>query len=136
MKNKIYRQRMYSFVLYNLSPIQKGIQSGHANDLYQYKYGRKSLEFKQWITKDLTVIVLDGGSSSTLTKHVETLKKHKVQLVEFVEPDLYSNVTAVSFLVDERVWDREKYADLLNLDASWNKAIFLREYLNGIKLAS
>jgi hypothetical protein len=137
MKNKkIYRQKMYSLVLYSLAPMQKGIQAGHANDIYQFKYGSKSPEFKQWITKDLTVIVLDGGPSWALTKHTEILKKHKIQLIEFVEPDNYNNVTAVSFLVDERVWDKETYPDLLNVDASWDKAIFLREFLSQFKLAN
>jgi len=149
MKNKktIYRQRMYTLVLYNLSSIQKGIQSGHANDVYQLRYG-KTPEFKQWINNDLTVIILDGGSSDSLTKHINELKKNGIKYHVFVEPDLYKNITAVSFLVDERVWDKVKYpkhfkdftTNISNNYENWEiflgkENVFLSDFLEQFKLA-
>ncbi len=58
--------RMYSLVLYQLTGIQAGIQSGHANVEYgvQSKFDERWLD---WAMNWKTVILLNGGSSTTLT---------------------------------------------------------------------
>lgn len=114
--------RMYSLVLYSLSGIQQGIQAGHATVEYSLKYGRNS-NYKRWAEKDKTVIILNGGTSNRtgtneygLEQSLGTMEQHWVSLnnanithAEFYEPDLNNAMTAISFLVDERVWDVENY---------------------------
>lgn len=107
------RQRMYSIVLYNLSPIQQGIQSAHAIVEYAQTYFL-SPEYQRWANFDKTLIILNGGSSIKLNEHLNYLRTNEiVELKEFKEPDLYDGITAFCFLADERVWDREKYPDTL-----------------------
>jgi hypothetical protein len=36
-----------------------------------------------------------------------------VDLAFFKEPDLFNGMTAICFLADERIWNREKYPDRL-----------------------
>jgi hypothetical protein len=107
----VLEQRMYSIVLYNLSPIQKGIQAYHASIDYELMYGDDP-EYQRWAQIDKTVIILDGGGSVQLQKHLEALSALNVKTCMFCEPDLYGGTTAVSFLVDERIWNREKYPDI------------------------
>ncbi len=46
----------------------------------------------------------------------------------FCEPDLGDQLTAICFLVDERVWDREKYPDF-EFDADERKFVgYQRSY--------
>lgn len=107
------RQRMYSIVLYNLSPIQQGIQSAHA--LIEYAQTRfHDPNYQRWASEDKTLIILNGGSSVTLADHMTYLSQSGIVDFEvFREPDLYNGITAFCFLADERVWDREKYPDRL-----------------------
>lgn len=108
------RQRMYSIVLYNLSPIQQGIQSAHAIVEYAQRHFH-SPEYQRWATEDKTLIILNGGTSITLSQHMNYLRENEIVKFEmFNEPDLYNGVTAFSFLADERIWDREKYPDRLS----------------------
>lgn len=109
------RYRMYGLVPYNLSPIQQGIQFGHGVVEYMMKYMNK-YQTQNWANKDKTFIVLNGGTtnldgSGTLNQHLETLKENGIIVSTFHEPDLGNQLTSVNFLVDERVWDREKYPD-------------------------
>ena len=97
-----YKQRMYSIVIRHLSGIQKGIQSWHAGQHYANKYG-DSKEFKQWSTKDKTVIILEAGTVSSLKSVAVKLRNKGVKVAEFKEPDLDNIVTAIAFCVDERV---------------------------------
>lgn len=158
------RQRMYHLVLYSLSPIQKGIQAYHAGVEYMLKYGDTE-EYKQWSEIDKTVIILDGGTSNkegrsaydniavssnfgTMEKHHQTLHENKIPFACFFEPDLNNSTTAIAFLVDEKVWDKEKYPDpLIPTDydkdyalsqlTSWygGETAFLRIFLKQFKLA-
>jgi len=113
--------RMYGLVPYNLSPIQQGIQFGHAAVEYGlHNYTDES--YQRWANNDKTFIILNGGTTNdqkvnngiphgTLNQHIDELMLHNVKYSKFREPDLQNAVTAVVFLVDERVWDREKYPD-------------------------
>jgi hypothetical protein len=122
------KQRMYSFVIYQLSGIQAGIQAGHA----WMEYARENFndpDFQQWINDDRTVIILNGGTTNSLGDdfyHPEINYKGDMdeiipKLIElgvnystFYEPDLNSALTSIAFLVDETVWDYEKYPIIRN----------------------
>ena len=162
---QILKQRMYSIVLYSLSPMQKGIQSYHATIEYSLKYG-KTPEYQQWAKNDKTVIILDGGSSnqvgvdhysgSSYTGSLDValilLEENNIKFMPFFEPDCNNTMTAISFLVDEKTWDKKKYPlpkNLNELEQSslefWEKpeiiklfgkeAAFLRPFLNNYHLA-
>lgn len=123
------KYRMMGLVPYNLSPIQQGIQFGHAlqefnnmiND--EFDQDQRPMDFEQWADKDKTFIILNGGTTNnhydtesesykgSLNNHGKFLYDLGVKTGEFYEPDLGDQLTAVVFLVDERVWDKEKYPD-------------------------
>lgn len=104
---------MYSLVLYNMSPIQQGIQTAHSIVEYAQSYFQ-TLPYQRWAQVDKTVIILNGGSSIKLIESLNYLIDNQiVDLAFFKEPDLYGGITSVCFLADERVWDREKYPDTL-----------------------
>ena len=104
-------QRMYCLTLYNISPIQQGIQSLHAVTEYAQVFFHTE-EYQRWAQVDKTVIILNGGSSVTLKEHIDYLINNGlVSLSFFKEPDLFGGITAVCFLADERIWNREKYPD-------------------------
>jgi hypothetical protein len=113
--------RMYGIVPYNLSPIQQGIQFGHA--VVEYQQNTRDLKphvdiYNKWAREDKTFIILNGGTTNTnperlgsLNKQLITLNENDVLTSEFYEPDLGDQLTAVVFLVDERVFNRELYPD-------------------------
>lgn len=128
--------RMYGLVPYNLSPIQQGIQFGHAvqefnNKMIEYEHGApmgNSFEesrlgyvrdsFDIWRKQHKTFIILNGGTTNnsegffgTLNISAIKLAQNFITVAKFKEPDLGDQLTAVVFLVDERVWDKEKYPD-------------------------
>lgn len=130
--------RMYFFLPYHLSGIQKGIQAGHAALEYAYKYGNTQ-EYKSFIENDKTWILLNGGTSrsyngnfdnaGTLNQILHSLICNQVPTAYFAEPDLNYTLTAVCLLADERVWDFENYPEPLSQDiemSQWTK------YLNNI----
>lgn len=151
--------RMYGLVPYNLSPIQQGIQFGHA----VVEYGRAvngvppyEKIYNKWADYDKTFIILNGGTTNnnplklgTLNKHMANFSNNGILFVAFNEPDLGDQLTAFVFLVDERVWNKEKYPDFIPLDSGveferekeWNESIggygniWLRDYLKNLRLA-
>lgn len=114
------KYRMYHLVMYNISPIQQGIQSYHAGMEYARKYWDDE-EFQQWLKNDKTVILLNGGTSQYIYNDPErlgTMQKYYKELIDgnikcayFNEPDLNYSMSAIAFLVPEQVWDKEKYPD-------------------------
>ena len=129
--------RLYFFVPYNISDIQKGIQAGHAALEYAREYGHTQ-EYVQFIENDKTWVILNGGTTNNSTYYLGTLNAIEHNLVEnhinfsvFHEPDLNNALTSVCFLVDERVWDKEKYPDFEEED-KWDRWC---EYLGGEKNA-
>lgn len=164
--------RMYGLVPYNLSPIQQGIQFGHA----VVDYGQKvkgspyyEKHYNDWANNWKTFIILNGGTTNINTERLGTLNQHVVALANadimyqtFHEPDLGDQLTAVVFIVDERVFNRDLYPDYIPFtiqegisdDAysylvrenqkghqEWLESIgghqnaFLRDFLKGFKLA-
>lgn len=119
------RYRMYFFVPYNISEIQKGIQAGHAALEYANFHGA-SFEYKDFIKNDKTWIILNGGTTrrkfenqndtmGSLDFIENQLIENKIKRASFYEPDLNFALTAVCFLADERVWDFENYPDFENV---------------------
>jgi hypothetical protein len=121
-KTEMYLEyRMYGLVPYNISPIQQGIQFGHAVVEYQQNVkGLSNLEkvYDKWAKQDKTFIILNGGTTNikpeklgTLNQHLRTLTDNGIGAAVFHEPDLGDQLTAVVFLVDERVFNREMYPE-------------------------
>lgn len=119
------KYRMYGLVPYNLSPIQQGIQFGHAVVEYGLKHNDKGF-YNNWAEKDKTFIILNGGTTNsrrfdgkyvgTLNQYSKILSERGILTAEFYEPDLGDQLTAVVFIVDDRVWDKEKFPDY---DGPW-----------------
>jgi len=128
-------KRMYFFVPYNLSPIQKGIQAGHAALEYADMYGNDS-DFRDFVDRWKTWIILDGGTTNSkrnsegirigsLNQIGDALIKNDIPFSYFEEPDLNEAVTAICFICDERVYNYEKYPDFLkwlDMNGFYNKA--------------
>lgn len=129
MKNKL-ELRMYGLVPYNISPIQQAIQFGHA--VVEYGQKMKKLPFNDievtkkyddWADNWKTFIILNGGTTNhktsledglpfgSLNNHLLTLMDNNIEFASFNEPDLGDQLTAVVFIVDERVFNRKKYPD-------------------------
>ena len=114
---KKLKYRMYGLVPYNISPIQQGIQFGHAVVEYGLEYG-ESEAYQDWAYHDKTFIILNGGTTNKNENNLGTMNVNATKLyamgidyATFYEPDLGDQLTAVVFLVDERVWDKENYPD-------------------------
>jgi len=119
-------QRMYGLVMYNISPIQQGIQYGHALQEYNnmmfepdIKFSEEDVDaFDNWRLDDKTFIILNGGTSNERhsSPHYGSLNQHRDYLKSidkihacFYEPDLNDALSAIVFLVDEKVFDEKKY---------------------------
>ena len=114
--------RMYHLVIYQLSGIQIGIQASHARDEYAEAFDQDE-DFKSWRKTHKTVILLNGGTTNSIgfdpyslrpytgsmQLHMKSLEMLDLKYVEFQEPDLNNAVTAIAFLLDERVFNKEKY---------------------------
>ena len=77
--------RMYGLVPYNISPIQQGIQFGHA--VVEYGLDNNGEEYQNWAKNWKTFIILNGGTTNsddeypgTLNQHLETLIQNGVTL--------------------------------------------------------
>jgi hypothetical protein len=122
--------RMYGFVPYNISEIQKGIQFGHAvvelcQKLRSHKEWKYELDkYDNWANNWRTFIILNGGTSNhstnkyscddfsgTMEQHLKYLQDLEVTTGEFYEPDLNDMLSAIVFIVDERVFNKKDYPD-------------------------
>lgn len=95
---------MYCLVLKYLNPIQKGVQSAHSIVEYANKYSSDK-DYKQWATKDKTLIMLNGGTSPELENIIHELNDNDIQYAVFTEPDLNGLITSICFLASEEVFD-------------------------------
>ena len=153
MKKRL-EYRMYGLVPYNISPIQQGIQFGLAVVEYGLKHGKSNVindkvdTYTQWAKNDKTFIILNGGTtnnspiydkSGTLNKAKDELAQMGIQTATFYEPDLGDQLTAVVFLVDERVWDKENYStyDFIRDEVSemvYYETLFSEEHLQILEM--
>ena len=109
--------RMYGFVNYQLTGIQMGIQFAHSI----VEYGLENFntnEYLDWAKYWKTVILLNGGTTNNNTEKLGTLNQTYNTLLEngvicssFSEPDLGDQMTAICFIIDERVFNRKKYLE-------------------------
>ena len=110
--------RMYGFVPYNISEIQKAIQFGHA----VVEYGLDNFhttDYLDWAKLHKTFIILNGGTSNHVDSEyvgsmegiLEELKKKDITLATFNEPDLNDMLSAIVFIIDEKVFNRKVYLD-------------------------
>ena len=131
-KTDLYLEyRMYGLVPYNISPIQQAIQHGHAVVDYARKVqGIEPAEsiYNKFADEDKTFIILNGGTTNdklgrlgTLNKHLRVLIDADVMVQEFCEPDLGDQLTAICFLVDERVFNKTLYPDFISETLPWGK---------------
>ena len=102
------KYRMYSLVLRQLSPIQKGVQSSHSIVEYINKF-YKSSEYIHCVNVDKTIIMLDGGTYQEMKECRDTLAELGVPYMAFYEQDLGNLITSISFLVEDKVWDTKTY---------------------------
>lgn len=144
--NKYLELRMYTLVPYNLSSIQKGIQHEHSVTQFSVKYGaaekgkfNEELKYHRWANEWKTSILLNGGTSNeghhirqgfrdvwyegTMQKHLKILKDNGINVSTFYEPDLNSMLTGISFIVDERVFNKDLYPDFEPIPEPTNKHI-------------
>ena len=124
--------RMYGLVPYNISPIQQAIQFGHAvveyGQMIKLPQSLNKMElnapliYDEWANNWKTFIILNGGTTNhrnnedglpfgTLNNHLLSLRENNIDVATFREPDLGDQLTAVVFIVDERVFNRKKYPD-------------------------
>ena len=111
------KYRMYGLVPFNISPIQQAIQFGHAVVEYAQQHFNDE-DYQSWATNDKTFIVLNGGTTNdnpltkgTLNQHKMILSLQGIKNESFREPDLGNQLTAVVFLVDDRIWDKDLWPD-------------------------
>jgi hypothetical protein len=156
-KSLFREYRMYGLVPYNLSPIQQGIQFGHAVVEYGLDFF-ETKEYQEWARRDKTFIILNGGTTNDNNMRLGTLQQNYFELTdrgikvgEFHEPDLGDQMTAVVFIVDDRVFDKVNWPDFEGPETAeayydWktkfaktekeaDQIIFLREFLKNFKLA-
>ena len=108
--------RMYGLVIYNVSPIQAGIQFQHAVT----RYGREhdSELYRDWADNWQTSIILNGGTTNSNLDRLGTINKAYHDMLSkgivcqhFSEPDLGDQMTAFCLIADERVFNKKKYPD-------------------------
>ena len=124
--------RMYGLVPYNISPIQQGIQFGHA----VVEYGQKmkylgehnqslNIQYNDWADNWKTFIILNGGTSNhsvnrysdteeffgTMENNLKSLEDNDVEVSTFYEPDLNDMLSGIVFIVDERIFNKKDYPD-------------------------
>jgi hypothetical protein len=119
--------RMYFFVPYNISPIQQGIQAGHALGRHCLKFGRNNPNHIVWdfLEKWETFVILNGGTTNderdfemiptgTLNQIGDGLMNNDIEFAYMIEPDLNHALTALSFICDERVFNKKDYPNFVN----------------------
>jgi hypothetical protein len=126
IKDHVDDWRLFGLVPYNISPIQQGIQFGHAlqelnNAMIDNKIEDKKLidGFDSWRKFGKTFIVLNGGTTNkriideapfgSLNQHLITLRELGVSVFEFYEPDLGEQLSAIVFLVPKQVFNKKEF---------------------------
>lgn len=132
---KYLELRMYGFVPYNISEIQKGIQFGHAVVEYSVMYGNTP-EWQYFANEWKTFIILNGGTSfnqdrpirhgfknithvGSMETYLQTLRDNNIKCAAFYEPDMNEMLSGIVFLADERVFNKTLYPDFKSHPYPW-----------------
>ena len=143
MKKEERELRMYFLVMYNISPIQQGIQSLHGSKAYvkKYKGNKKIIKLHdEWDQNFETVVILNGGTSNngfvidtpfschfdetklgTMELHEKFLVENNIPYASFHEPDLNNALSSLCFICDEKVFDWETYPSFIKWVSGWYK---------------
>jgi hypothetical protein len=124
-EDKVLEMRMYFFVPYNISEIQKGIQAGHAALRFARKYGEEYPEVWDFVDNHETWIILNGGTMNeerdfdgvalgTMNQLGDALLDNDIMFSYFIEPDLNNGLSALCFLCSEQVFNKKDYPDFIN----------------------
>lgn len=141
--------RMYGLVPYNISPIQQGIQFGHA----VVEYGQKmkylgehnqslNIQYNNWADNWKTFIILNGGTSNhsvnrysdtedffgSMENNLKLLEDNGVEVSTFYEPDLNDMLSGIVFIVDERVFNKKDYPEFSDWLMSSKYAELIRTF--------
>lgn len=124
-EEKLLDVRLYTFVPYNISDKQKGIQSLHAALRYARQFSADYPEVWDFVENHETVIMLNGGtmnehrdfdgvSLGTMNQIADQLLEADIQFSYFHEPDLNGGLSALCFLATEQVFNRVDYPDFVD----------------------
>jgi hypothetical protein len=154
MKAGSVELRMYCLVMYNISPIQQGIQAGHAI----VELSREGVpitdkpwpnhSYKEWAEHWKTIMILNGGTSleadqlhkvkaphiaeiGSMQRHRETLEDFGIPYGAFYEPDLNFSLSALAFVLPKTIYT--DYALWANTDH--DKINKMGEWINSFRLA-
>ena len=97
--------KLYVLSIRQISGVNKGCQGIHAALEYSEKYFIDP-EYRKYVEKDKTVIMLDGGTYQDMIEILDQLEEGNIHHTYFTEPDLNDCVTSIAFIADERVWDK------------------------------
>ena len=125
VEEKVLEVRMYFFVPYNISEIQKGIQAGHAALRYARQFSEDNPEVWDFVENHETWIILNGGtmnderdfdgvSQGTMNQLADQMLEADIRFSYFHEPDLNKGLSALCFLADERVFNKEDFPEFVN----------------------
>ena len=140
---------MYGLTPYNISPIQQGIQFGHA----VVEYGQKmkylgehnqslNTQYNDWADNWKTFIILNGGTSNhsvnrysdsedffgSMENNLKLLEDNNIQIATFYEPDLNDMLSGIVFIVEERVFNKKDYPDFSDWLMSSKYADLIRTF--------
>jgi hypothetical protein len=110
--------RLYSFCNFYISPIQQGIQTGHAAVDLVRKYtnvgAMRSLSkadmmktgmVSEWADNHKTFIVLNGGDNDGICEATTIIKYSDLPFCSFIEPGLGDIQTCVVVVVPESIFN-------------------------------
>lgn len=114
---------MYVIVASSLSQIQKGVQGAHAVVELMHRHpDDKTID--NWAKHHKTLIMLDGGTTNKIPKHLGSLNKTlenlktnfpEVKLGYFYEPDLGDQLTAICFVCSEDQTELREFTSKFSL---------------------
>lgn len=104
----MYELRCYTFTLFQLSPIQQGIQAGHAAvELVTHRKDNKLVQ--DWAKKYKTMICLNGGDVAKLSEWINFFKdkRNRYPWIKFEESEasLAGIVTSVAIILPESIFE-------------------------------
>jgi|688.fasta_scaffold330350_3 hypothetical protein len=102
--------RAYFLTNMYLSSIQHGIQSLHALQEINNKYGTTNELLVDWAENHKTAIVLNGGTSEQMANIVNLLNNetNEYPWAIFNEPSIDNALTSIGIIVPDTIYGRER----------------------------